>query len=96
MDENGGTAAISADEFAALESKVLQTVELVRKEREARAAAEEQRDEIATELAVAREQLHTQTEAANETRRELKTLHQERDAVRQRMERMLQTMNELL
>jgi hypothetical protein len=35
-----GSAAISVDEFMALEQKVLQTVELIKKEREARAVAE--------------------------------------------------------
>ncbi len=35
-----GSATISVDEFLALEQKVLQTVELIKKEREARAAAE--------------------------------------------------------
>ncbi len=36
-------SSISVDEFQALEQKVLQTVELIRKEREARAAAEAER-----------------------------------------------------
>jgi hypothetical protein len=38
-----GSATISVDEFQALEQKVLQTVELIKKERDARAAAEAQR-----------------------------------------------------
>ena len=35
-----GTATVSVDEFQALEQKVLQTVELIKKEREARSTAE--------------------------------------------------------
>ena len=35
-----GSASISVDEFQALEQKVLQTVELIKREREAKAAAE--------------------------------------------------------
>ena len=37
-----GAGTISADEFLALEQKVLRAVELIKKEREARAAAEAQ------------------------------------------------------
>ena len=35
-----GSASISVDEFQALEQKVLQTVELIKREREGRAVAE--------------------------------------------------------
>ena len=45
-----GSATISVDEFQALEAKVMQAVELIRKERDARAAAE-------AELATTKEQL---------------------------------------
>lgn len=77
---------ISADEFLALEHKVLRAVEIVKREREARAAAE-------AELASLREQLAAQAATANN---QLSTLNQERDAVRQRVEKMLQQMDELL
>jgi hypothetical protein len=73
---------ISIDEFQALEQKVLRAVEIVKREREARAAAE-------AEVANLREQLAAQTATTN-------TLNQERDAVRQRVEKMLQQMDELL
>ena len=43
-------ATISVDEFQALEQKVLQTVGLIRKEREARAAAEAERDAAQAEI----------------------------------------------
>ena len=80
------TSTISVDEFQALEQKVLRAVEIVKQEREARAAAE-------AEVASLREQLAAQADAANS---QLSTLNRERDAVRQRVEKMLQQMDELL
>jgi hypothetical protein len=80
------TSTISIDEFQALEQKVLRAVEIVKQEREARAAAE-------AEVASLREQLAAQADAANS---QLSTLNRERDAVRQRVEKMLQQMDELL
>ncbi len=83
------TAAVSIDEFQALEQKVLRAVEIVKREREARAAAE-------AEVASLREQLATQTSLTDETNTELKTFQQERDHIRQRVEKMLEQMDELL
>ena len=81
--------AVSADEFQALEQKVLRAVEIVRREREARAAAE-------AEATALREQLDALTSASNNTQAQITTLNQERDAVRARVEKMLQQMDELL
>jgi chromosome segregation ATPase len=68
-------SSVSVDEFQALEQKVLRAVEIVKREREARAAAE-------AEVAALREQLAA--------------LSQERDSVRQRVEKMLAQMDELV
>lgn len=81
--------AVSVDEFQALEQKVLRAVEIVKREREARAAAE-------AEIASLREQLATQSSLTDETNSELKTFQQERDQIRQRVEKMLHQMDELL
>ena len=81
--------SISADEFQALEQKVLRAVEIVKREREARAAAE-------AEVASLREQLSTFQSNARAVETELNTLNKERDAVRVRVEKMLQQMDELL
>ena len=90
MDENTTAAAgISADEFQALEQKVMRAVEIVRREREARAAAE-------AETAALREQLDALTNASNSAQSQISTLNQERETVRQRVEKMLQQMDELL
>ncbi len=80
---------ISVDEFQALEQKVLRAVEIVRHEREARAAAE-------AEAASLREQLERLTAQMNEARTSVSTLNQEREAVKTRVERMLRQMDELL
>jgi uncharacterized protein involved in exopolysaccharide biosynthesis len=84
---------ITTEEFQALEQKVLRAIEIVKSEREARAAAE-------AEVAALRAQLEalaaTQGEALTAAQAQLNTLNQERDAVRQRVEKMLQQMDELL
>ena len=69
------SSGVSVDEFQALEQKVLRAVEIVKREREARGAAE-------TEVATLREQLAA--------------LNQERETVRQRVEKMLHQMDELV
>ena len=91
-----GTAVVSADEFQALEQKVLQTVELIKKEREARAHAESERNAAQAELAGLREQMQEQTATASAAAKELEGLQREREAVKQRVEAMLAQMDELL
>ena len=83
------TATISVDEFQALEQKVLRAVEIVKKEREARAKAE-------AEVTALREQLEFQTLVATEAQTAVTTLTKDRDSVRLRVEKMLQQMDELL
>lgn len=82
-------AAVSADEFQALEQKVLRAVEIVRREREARTTAE-------AEVIALRQQLEDLTSASNTAQTQITTLNQERDQVRLRVEKMLQQMDELL
>ncbi|MDE1154597.1 MAG: hypothetical protein PW735_02585 [Acidobacteriaceae bacterium] len=108
-----GSATISVDEFQALEAKVLQAVELIRKEREARASAESERDKVKAEaedlrieLSLTQEQLATseaeagtlkeKLAAAAVVQTELEGMHREREAVKQRVEKMLAQMDELL
>ena len=79
-------AGLSIDEFQALEQKVLRAVEIVKREREARAAAE-------AEVATLRAQLAAQNAA---TESQVTTLNKEREAIRQRVESMLSQMDELL
>ena len=81
------------DEFQALEQKVLRAIEIVKRELEARAIAEAEVAELRAQLDA---HLATQAEALRATESQLNTLNQERDAVRQRVEKMLQQMDELL
>ena len=83
MSSNAG---LSLDEFQALEQKVIRAVEIVKREREARAAAE-------AEVASLREQLAAQSAA---TESQISNLSKEREAIRQRVESMLSQMDELL
>lgn len=83
------SATISLDEFQALEQKVLRAVEIVRREREARIAAE-------TEVAALHKQLDALAAASNASQSQITTLNQEREAVRLRVEKMLQQMDELI
>jgi hypothetical protein len=89
MSSSTISPSISADEFQALEQKVLRAVEVVKREREARATAEAEVASLRTQLAE-QQGLNTMVES------ELTTLTKEREAVRQRVEKMLQQMDELL
>ena len=83
------TSTISVDEFQALEQKVLRAVEIVKREREARATAE-------AEVANLRAQLSEQQQLSAMAESEINTLSKERESVRQRVEKMVQQMDELL
>ncbi|MEO6806586.1 MAG: hypothetical protein ABI209_10630 [Edaphobacter sp.] len=83
------SSGITADEFQALEQKVLRAVEIVKKERETRAAAE-------AEIVSLREELATYKQNARTVETEINTLTKEREQVRVRVEKMLQQIDELL
>ncbi len=80
---------ISVDEFQALEQRVLRTVELIRKEREARAAAE-------TELAAMKELLDVASAENTSLHTDLQAMKQEREQVKTRVDAMLKQMDELV
>jgi uncharacterized coiled-coil DUF342 family protein len=101
------SSGVSVDEFQSLEQKVLRAVEIVKRERGARAAAE-------AEVASLRQQLAEQAEAAKSkiqaainqlesaqrekeaVENQVAALNEERDGVRQRVERMMHQIDELL
>jgi chromosome segregation ATPase len=89
LDPVSNSAPITQDEFQALEQKVLRAVEIVRREREARAAAE-------AEASALRAQLDELTSTSNAAQTQLTTLNQEREAVKLRVEKMMQQIDELL
>jgi chromosome segregation ATPase len=80
--QDQGVVALSSSEFAALEERILRTVEVVRKERQSRAAAEER----ATQ---AEAQVRELTPQVAQLEQELNRLRAERDHVRGRVERLL-------
>ncbi len=103
VETNGAAAGssgtgnmISADEFQALEDKVLQAVEMIRHERESRSAVEAERDAAKAEIAALQERLASLEEANSTVRTELEGFHREREAVHGRVERMLAQIDELL
>jgi hypothetical protein len=76
---------LTADDFAALEERVLRAVSLVRREREGRLAAEERSVVLEGRIAG----LQAEVIAAERLREEIVSLRAEREQVRQRIERLL-------
>jgi len=101
-----GSASISVDEFQALEQKVLQTVELIKREREGRFIAEAEVMAMKAELLARAEQLELKGQeiaalrqelaTAGDANAEVKSLQREREAVRLRVEKMLASMDEIV
>ena len=86
--DDTGAVTVSADEFSALEERVLRAVNLVKRERLERAAAEERATHAESRLA-------EQTEAAKNLNSEIDSLRAEREAVRQRVEKLLAQLDSL-
>lgn len=78
--------AVSADDFSALEERIVRAVEVVKRERSARAAAEDR-------AAKAEAQVREQTAMADQLHKELDALRAERDHVRERVERLLKQLD---
>ena len=79
---------LAADDFSALEQRVLRTVELLKTEREARATAEQRIAALEHKV----QQLTAQSENAAS---QIETLEQEREVVRTRVERLLKHLDEI-
>ncbi len=89
--ESGGEASalrLSVDEFSALEERIVRAVNLVKRERQERAAAEER-------ASAAEEKLSEQAPLADRLQKEVCALRDERDQVRQRVERLLAQLDAL-
>jgi chromosome segregation ATPase len=94
--------AVSADDFSALEGRVLRAVEMLKHERQARAAAEvriAEAEECAAkaieQLGPLQTQLNQQTPLIEELQNEIFSLRAERDTVRHRVERLLEQLDSL-
>jgi uncharacterized coiled-coil protein SlyX len=90
-NEHGGepaTLAMSADEFAALEERVLRAVNLVKRERIARSEAE-------LRAVAAEEKVSEQTDTIDNLNKEIGGLRSEREAIKQRVDRILSQLDAL-
>jgi len=83
--EPAPSGVLTADDFGALEERVLRAVELVRRERQARQAAEQRTAILESQLLV----LQAETAVADQLQQEVDSLRAEREQVRQRVERLL-------
>jgi hypothetical protein len=101
------SSGVTVDEFQALEQKVLRAVEIVKRERDARAAAEAevaslraqleaQAGAVASEVQAAESRAKLSQREKEAAESQVASLNQERDAVRLRVEKMLQQMDELV
>jgi chromosome segregation ATPase len=85
---NDAELNVTADDFNALEQRVLRTVELLKKEREARATAEQN-------AATLQQLLDEQSTQLTKVQEQVTAFEQERDNVRQRVERLLNQLDEI-
>jgi hypothetical protein len=79
---------LSVDDFAALEERIVRAVDMVKRERQAKAAAEER-------AKLMEAQLQEQGPKIDQLEKELHGLKAERDHVRQRVERLLKQFDAL-
>ena len=94
--------AVSADDFSALEERVRRAVDVVKRERQARAAVEARVAELETHAmeaearaAQAEAQLQAQSPLVERLENEMSALRAERDQVRQRVEKLLAQLDAL-
>jgi chromosome segregation ATPase len=85
---NDAELNVTADDFNALEQRVLRTVELLKKEREARATAEQNANTL-------QQLLDEQSAQLTKVQEQVKAFEQERETVRQRVERLLNQLDEI-
>jgi chromosome segregation ATPase len=100
--EEQGKLGMSSDDFSALEERVLRAVDLVRKERQARGAAEERATQaegriaqLEERAAKAESQTSEKSQHAERLERDVQELRAERDQVRQRVEKLLKQLDSL-
>lgn len=83
------TLTLSANDFSALEERIVRAVEVVRRERHARSAAEERANKADERVSHAEAQLHDQSQQQELLEKEISALRAEREQVRERVERLL-------
>jgi hypothetical protein len=90
-----GTLALSMDEFSALEERILRAVNLVKRERLARAAADERARLAEARVTEQTQSTENQKREFENLQKEVDALRAERDQVRQRVERLLSQLDAL-
>jgi SMC interacting uncharacterized protein involved in chromosome segregation len=86
---------VNADDFAALEERVLRTVKLLKSEREARTVAEQNATTLQQLLDEQEQLLEEKGTQLSQVQEQLSTLERERDNVRGRVERLLKQLDEI-
>lgn len=86
--DTSANLALSSSDFSALEERVARTVNLVKSERQARAAAEQRADSLDA-------QLSEQQTVVKNLQEEIRALNAEREHVRQRVDRLLSQLDVL-
>lgn len=94
MDMAQGVEPLASADFQALEERVLRAVELLKAERDAHAAANRRIEDLERHSADLERQLTERSETSSRLEGELHQLHQERDQVRGRVERLLKHLDE--
>jgi chromosome segregation ATPase len=79
---------ITVDDFSALEERVVRAVELVKRERAARAEAEQKAAHLQSLM-------DAQSSLLEQAKEQLRTLEREREQVRLRVERLLKQIDEI-
>ena len=109
VQEESGALAVSVDDFSALEDRVRRTVDVVKRERHARIAAEARATELESraiqaearqadiEARAVQAEAHAQSQSTEHEKlqSELSALRAERDQVRQRVEGLLAQLDAL-
>ena len=100
--EEPGALAVSVDDFSALEERVRRAVDVVKRERQARAAVEARAAELETRAtesearaSQAEAQVQAQSPVVEQLKSELSALRAEHDQVRERVERLLKQLDAL-
>jgi len=87
-DQDAGTLAMSAGEFAALEERVLRAINLVKRERMARAEADER-------AATAEALMNEQGSTIDNLQKEIASLRAEREVIKERVDRIVAQLDTL-
>jgi septal ring factor EnvC (AmiA/AmiB activator) len=88
LAEHPPEISMAADDFQALEERVLRTVELLKGERELRLSVEQHAERLT-------HRVEEQTAHVAQLEEQLAAMQREREAVRQRIERLLKQIDEV-